>query len=713
MSRLFEARSIAIVGASADASRIGGRPLDYLLKSGFPGRIHPVNPSYDTVQGVPCHRSIEAIGEPVDVAIIAVSANRVIESVRSLGTIGAGYAMIFSAGFAETGPDGRVLQEELVAVAAEAGVRIIGPNSVGYTSAGSQIVGSFASTWLRDGSLPLAEGSVSFVTHSGAFGGLIYSMAEDEGLTFRHFLNVGNECDVTFSEGLEYMIADDRVAAVGGYMEGLKDGTRFLAAAARANDLGKPVVMIKVGRSERAQQAAASHTASLVGSDSTYGAAFAQTNVIRVEDVQEMLDILHLAQAGVLPARPRIAVVSISGGLGVWAADQAGLLGLPMAEFTPETRAKLDAILPTYGSSLNPVDATAQLLNDPSMLRGLLAAVQSDPGVDLVYLAMGLQEQAGERFAADVIEVTSGSATPMVISWVCGPEKLYELFSAAGLAVFKDFHRPLLALSRISRWAVRRAERGADAATLLMRKRSAAHAQYSPAEHVDALAEDVAKARLAKAGPRVPPSRRVTDPGDAAAVLAELGGGPVVLKAAAPDRVVHKTDLGLVKANLATPEELAAAITAMTLACTRHLGDSGYLFAEQQSDDGIDLIVSLLRDDVFGPYVVLGAGGVLVDLTAEVGQHLAPFDHADAVRLIHSVDRLPALLAGVRGAPAADVDALVEALVRISHIDLDDPEAPVNLLEINPLRVLPRGDGVVALDAVWTLPVSTPPGRTA
>jgi len=706
MDRLFNARSIAIVGASDDPQRIGGRPLDFLIKSGYRGRIHPVNPKYDSVQGIPCHRTIEEIGEPVDTAIVAVPADSVISAIRDLGKIGAGYAVIFSAGFAETGAAGEALQDELAKTAADAGIRIVGPNTLGYSSFESRIVGSFASTWIREGSLPLADGPVSFVTHSGAFGGLIYSMAEDVGLAFRHFFNVGNEADVTFAEALEYIIEDDKVSAVGGYLEGVKDGPHFLRVASRANELGKPLVLVKVGRSERSRLAVASHTGTLVGSDATYDAVFRQTNVIRVEDVRQMLDILQLVQSGVMPDDPRIAVVSISGGLGVWTADQCGLLGLRMAELSSHTRQFLDGILPAYGSSLNPIDATAQLVNDPAMLRSVLRTVLADPGVDLVYLAMGLQERAGERFAADVIEAARQSATPVIVSWVCGPRQLYELFDEARLPVFQDFYRPLLALQKLAAWRTRQRLLTADVTDILAVPATRAGNAHAAVERAPALPEDEAKHRLSRAGLTVPPSQPMGSREQAQAVLDALSGGPAVLKAAAPGAIVHKTDLGLVQAGLDSAAALAATFDTLSEAARRHLGETGYLFAEQQAPEGVDLIVSLLKDDVFGWYVVLGTGGVLVELNRQAVQHLAPLSEADAARLINSVPGLPALLAGVRGRRPSDTAALIEALVRVSNIGADSPGS-VQLLEINPLRVLPAGEGAVALDAVWTTPDGT------
>jgi acyl-CoA synthetase (NDP forming) len=701
LERLFAPRSVAVVGASADPSRIGGRPLEFLIRSGFSGDIFPVNPGRETVQGLRCYQQISDIGKPVDLAIIAVSADRVLDAIRDLGRINTGFAVIFSAGFAETGDAGRLLQAELVAVAAQVGVRLVGPNSLGVSSSGPQVVASFASTWLREGSLPLTDGSISFVTHSGAFGGLIYSMAEDMGVSFRHFLSVGNEVDVTFAEGLEHMVDDEHVTGIGGYMEGIKDGAHFVEVATRAGEKGKPIVLVKVGRSDRAKQAAASHTAALVGDDQLYESVFEQTNVIRVEDVQQMLDVLYLTQCGVLVGDPGLAMVSISGGLGVWAADQCGLLGLRVAELTDETRARLDALLPDFGSSLNPVDATAQLVNDPAMLKGVLEAVLDDRSVDVLYLSMGLQESVGERLAADVIEVARRHDKPIVISWVCGPQKLYTMFQEAQLPVFEDFHRPLIALSRISEWSKRRVSLRSTATTLPA-PAEVGHVDTS-VEEVVALAEDRAKLLLSEMGLTVPSSMRMELASDASTVMEALSGGPVVLKAAIHGTILHKTDLGLVRTDIRTVDELAQAFDEVSQVCQQHLGGAGYIFVEEQSPDGLDVIVSLVDDDVFGSYVVLGMGGILVELTAVAKQHLAPLTEPEAVRLIRSVPHLEALLQGVRGRGPSDVDALIKALVSISQL-VAETETPLDLLEINPLRVLPAGQGAVVLDAVWTTP---------
>ena len=696
LDRLFDPRSIAVVGASTNPSRIGGRPIAYCLAAGYRGQIHPVNPSHDTIQGLTCYRDVDDLPDEIDVAIVAVAADQVVPVVAALGRKNTAFAVVYSSDFAETGEVGRDRQRELVEVGQRFGIRILGPNTNGWTSAPHQVVGSFSSSWLRPGSLPLVGGSVSFVSQSGALGAFICSMAGDMGLGFRQFAAVGNESDVSFSELLSYMVEDPEVKAVGGYLEGLRDGDDFVEVAKRANELGKPLVLMKVGRSDRGRLAAASHTAALVGSDSVYDSVFAECNVIRVEDVRQLLDVLYLVDRSVRNVGPRLAMISISGGLGVWASDQVGPLGLEMTTLAPETRAKLDAVLPAYGSSLNPVDATAQIVNDTDMLQSMLGAVLDDPNVDVCWLAMGLQEENGPVYADEVVRIAGESSTPLVVSWVCGPRRLYETFARSPLPVFDDFHRPLAAVARLARWHGNRT--GAAG-------RLAVATEPSLPRHGDdvlALAEDEAKQRLARVGVgRVPAARRVSSAEDAQRAVDELVT-PLVLKAARPDAILHKTDLGLVTTGLRTQAQLAAAIAAMA-PLAAELGKSGYLFVEEQAAEGVELMVSLVPDEVFGWQLVVGLGGELVELLRESTMMRAPTSTERARAQLLRSERIVTLLAGARGRPPADIDALVELLVTISLIPGGPEGAGLRQLELNPVRVHPAGDGVSVLDAVWRL----------
>lgn len=701
---LFNARSVAVIGASSNPSRIGGRPIDFMKTAGYKGNLYPVNPTYEEVQGLRCYPSIEAVPEPVDVVIIAVAAKQVIETIEACGRNGVKFAMMFTAGFAEVGGDGVALQAELLETARRNGVRIIGPNSVGYSSSTSQIVGSFGSTWLRPGALPLADGSISFVTHSGAFGAFIYAMAQDSDVAFRHFINVGNEVDLSFTESLEYIIEDPKVKAVGGYIEGIKDGAHFAKVAHRANELGKPLVMVKVGRSERSQQAAASHTAALTGSDDVYQAIFDECNVIRVEDVQQMLDILYLCQHDLILDDPGMAVISISGGVGVWAADQSGVLDVRMADFTKKTRTTLDGLLPAFGSSLNPVDATAQLVNDPSMLKGALKAMMEDRNVGLTVLQMGLQETIGEQFAKDVIEVYNETKRPLIVGWVAGPEVLYQTFAGSGIPIYRDFYRPLLAIQKVVHYAGRRRRLAEDDAAIVKRvipAGAAIRSHGSGVETAPALSEHDAKLRLGKAGLPVPEVRVVASAAAAAKAAKEIGF-PVVMKAGAEGKILHKTDLGLLRPNLRTAAEVRAAYEAIDKAARKHIRKGYEIFVETQAEPGIELIVTLLRDEVFGPYVVVGLGGELVELMKEAGLHRAPMTKAQVALLLEDNPKILELLRGVRGRPAADIKALIDLVVKISQLPAKKGGDGIEQIELNPVRVHAKGQGVSVLDVVWT-----------
>ena len=788
LHRLFAAESIAVIGASADPARIGGRPIEFLRQAGFAGRIHPVNPRHEVIQGLAAYPTISAVPDVVDVAIIAVDAAQAVDVVEECGRCGVGFAVMFTAGFAEVGGDGVVLQQQLREVAERVGIRVVGPNSIGFASSPSRIVGSFGSAWVRPGSLPLAEGSVSFVTHSGAFGVFIYAMAQDSGVAFRHFANLGNEVDVSFTEALDYMVADPGVKAVGGYIEGIDDGDHFAEVAHRANHLGKPLVMLKVGRSARSRRAAASHTASLTGEDAVYQAVFDECNVIRVEGVQHLLDILALCQhgfahpadgsagarargvdavgapagvtddgvgapaevadggvgapaevgGGVEPAgvslsmagggtgrgvatghEAGIGMLSISGGAGVWAVDQIERLGLRVADFDATTIDRLDELLPAFGSSNNPVDATAQLVNQPEMLAGVLETIMADTDVGLTLVLMGLQESSGGRLARDVVDVARTAGAPIVVGWVGGPAVVYEVFADAGIPVFPDFTRALEAIAAVNGYVRRRrrlaeasgavdgpwrtpAPPGGDAPMASTAGGSVAStAGASGVVHADALAEHDAKRRLARHGLPVPTLQVVRSAEEAVAAAVELGD-PVVVKAAAHGRILHKTDLGVLRAGVTGDAAVRTAYDEVAAQARARIGADASVFVESQAPDGVEMIVTLLRDDVFGPYLVVGLGGELVEIIGEAGLHRAPATAAQVARLLDDHPRIRHLLGGVRGRPPADVSAFIDLVVGLGGLAAAPGGSEIDQIECNPVRVHTEGSGATILDVVWT-----------
>lgn len=673
LGALFAPRCVAVIGASEDPRRIGGRVIRYLLQYGFAGRIVPVNPKYATVQGLPCVPSVSAVGEPIDLAILAVPAGAVLAALEACGRHGCAAAIVYAAGFAEVGED--ALQQEATAVAAAHGIALLGPNSLGVISAPARLSATFASVLDRKAGL-LEGGNAAFLSQSGAFGAYIYALAQDQGIGIRHFVSLGNEAGLTFADLLAHLATDPGTQVICGYVEGIKDGARFLEAANAATAAGKQVALLRVGRSERAQRAIASHTAALAGSDAAYDAAFERTGVTRLGHVQDVLDFMRLSEHRVTGSRPhRVAILTLSGGAGIWAADELARLGLAVADLEPATEARLRDILPTFAAAANPVDCTGQILESPETFGRCIDVLADDPGVDSVLLLMGLQEHNGAGLAVDIVAAASRTPKAVVVAWMAAPDAALEVLRGSELPLFEDFERAV-------RWlaAASSAAHGTDG-----ERPAVAAAEAVPLP----LAEHEAKRLLSGWGIASPPSRLVTDRAAAVAAARELGH-PVVLKGQSPD-VAHKTELGLVRVGLADAEAVGEAFDDLMQRL-----DTGVL-VEQMAPEGVDVIVGT-SGSAFGPVLMFGLGGVHAELLGDVVFRLAPVTLDEAYAMIDGIRAAPALN-GYRGAAALDRVALAEAIVAVGAFAAAHAGA-VDTVEVNPLRVLEAGHGVVALDAL-------------
>ena len=461
LSAVFRPRAIAVVGASDDPVKIGGRPLAFLLRHGYAGRVFPVNPARATVQGLPAFPSIGAIPEPVDLAIVVVPAERVLESLEEAAAKGVRAAIVFSSGFAEVGPAGRVAQARLRELAERTGLRIIGPNCQGFAHLPSRLVATFASPFLEPG---LATGPIAMVSQSGAMAGMIYEMARAAGLGLNYWVSTGNEADVQAAEILAEVVEDEETRVACCYLEDIKDAGRFRRALARAHRRGVPVFVLKSGRSAVGRRAASSHTGALAGEDAVYDAVFADWGAIRCADPAELLALpqafLRYREVG-----RRVAILSNSGGLGVLSVDLCVDLGLVPAEFTPETTAVLRAALPDFAAAANPVDLTAQMLTDPGMLARVLPALEADPGVDAIVFQIALLGAATDlaRLVGDVARVAA--ATTKVVAVSCPQRPVVEAFRAGSVLAFDDASVALRSLACLAQATARRA-RWLDRATL-------------------------------------------------------------------------------------------------------------------------------------------------------------------------------------------------------------------------------------------------------
>ncbi|MDP6352959.1 MAG: acetate--CoA ligase family protein [Alphaproteobacteria bacterium] len=693
LTPLLKPRAVAILGATADARRVGGRPLSFLRRFGFPGAIYPVNPKYSEIDGARCYRSVADLPEAPDMAVIAIPAKGVIQAVRDCQAAGIPAMTIYTSGFGETGPEGRAVEAELKAVAAEGGSLICGPNCQGVANLHDRMVANFSSTLGRD---DIATGPVAFVSQSGLFTGIVAGECHRRGLGLGYLISSGNEAVVDFADLLAYTAADPRTRVVAGYLEGVRDGPRLRAAARVAREHGKPIVVLKVGRSAESAAAAASHTGSLAGSYEVYRAAFRQWGVIEVEDVTELFDLIELFALDTPPsAGDRIGIVTNSGGIGVFCADQVVSQGMTMATFDEGTVARIAERIPAFGSPRNPVDFTLQALDDPKSVGWHLRQVVTDPGVDAVLMFFGVQMLNVEALVGEIVAANTLNDKPIVVGWMLGDPDGPRRLRDAGIACYDDPSRALKAIRALVRHGARPPDIHASPA-----RPSPASKMVAEARGETSLGEDAAKQVLAAAGITVTRSILATDAEAAVAAAGEIGL-PVVLKVESSD-ILHKTEAGAVALDLRDAASVAAAFADVTASARAYLPEARIegVGVHEMVTGAVELIAGIKRDPTFGPVILLGAGGIMVEVMGDVALRVAPIDRAEARAMIGELAGL-ALLTGARGRPRADIDAVVEVLVSLSDLALATPSLAE--LDINPLMVLADGAGVRAADALITI----------
>ncbi len=691
---LLDAQTVAVVGASPDDNKIGGKPMRFLRELGFAGRVYPVNPRYDEIGGHRCFPDLEAIPGPIDVAIVAVPYQHAQPVVEQCVRKGVRQVVMFSSGYAETGADGAERQRKLMAVLDASATRLLGPNSLGIANLATGFIANFGQGF----ELPpevLRPGRAGFVSQSGAFGTFIFTLSAEQGLGFKYFAVTGNEGDITVSELIDAMLDDDEIDLVAGYVEGVRDGRRFLDVCEKARAAGKPLLLIKTGRTPGGSAAAMSHTAAIAGADEVYEAVFRQTGALRVDDEEEMLDVVTLMRSHRPMRGRRVGVLTMSGGAGVLIADALDRNGLELAGLEAATESELGRIVPEFGSTRNPVDLTAKFLTEPGMLKAALVALLGDPGVDAVVFFLGLGRRYGERIAETLRAVALAADKPVLVAWIAGPAPVVAQLRAEGVPVLPSATRAIRALAALARFGEARARS----------PRSFAFATSPAAPIVSRdpegrCSEAQTKALLAGYGIACLPEA-LAGSEDEAVARARVIGFPVALKVCAAD-LMHKTEAGAVALNLRDEAALRDAYRHVLDNVRRHaatLALEGVLVAPM-APEGVEVIVGARRDPVFGPVVMVGSGGIYTEVLRDAAIGVLPLVPGEAQALIRSL-RIHPLLAGARGRPEADVDALAACVEAVARLMQEHPE--VAELEINPLRVFERGRGAAPLDALMVV----------
>ncbi len=691
IDRMLNPRSIAVVGATP-RMQYGGRFLAAAMASMERGvNVYPVNPRYEEVQGLQAYPSVSALPEAPDVVGVVVPYHAVLDTLRESHEKGAKSAIVISAGFAERGVDDRRdLQGELGRFAQESGMRVSGPNCLGLANLKDDIWASASSR----GAAGLS-GPVGLVCQSGASAfGPFLNRAVDEGIGFTYIVSTGNEADLDFCDFARYLLDDDDTKVIAGFVEGFKDGRKFVEVARMAAERGKPIVLIKIGRSELGTRAAGSHTAALTGVDARYDAVFDQYGVIRVQDYDDLLQVSNLMARCQRPPNRGVAVVSHSGGISSLTADMFGQAGLDLPPLSDRARDGINDILKGFGWAANPSDVTGFANSDD--FPAIMSYMADDENVGtLVVASAGADPQATQ-----VIAQRDGSDKPVAFLWTGtrGAQSGLPMLRQAGIPVFyvpDKLAAGVRYLNDYHDWREKRLERGFSNAGDLSAEQQAASGSLSGGE---ALTEFDSKALVSAFGVQTTRDEVATD-ADAAVAAAERIGYPVAVKVNSAD-ILHKTEADAIWLGLTDGDAVRAAFDQVTRNARAYDANARIdgVVVQEMVTGGVETIVGVSYDEQLGPFLLFGSGGVMVEVYNDVALRRCPITRDDALEMIDEV-RGARLLKGFRGSPAADVDALADTLVRVSEMAAR-LEGSLGELDINPLMVLPAGQGVKAADAL-------------
>jgi acetyltransferase len=695
--RLLNPRGIAVVGASTEAARPGAQAVNALRDNGYDGPVYPVNPKYAEISGYRCYPALNAIDGACDVAVISLPASHVAGVVAQCGARGIPFAVVQGGGFREAGEEGARLEAAMLATAREGGVRLVGPNCLGYVNVHTRAYAAFGSLTRPP---RLRPGPVWVVLQSASFGMSIIAQCDAAGAGFRYVVTSGNEADITAPELIDAYVDDPGTRVILAYLEGVRDGRAFMAAAQRALAAGKPLIVLKAGNTEQGRKAAESHTANLTGDYDAYRAAFRHCGATEVHDVQEAVDMTICFSAGRLPRGRRVVVMGGSGGAAAMFSDQADAVGLTLPGLAPHTLAELKASLPPLASMKNPIDYTAGYPRQAPGLdfeRAFRAAIE-DPNADQLALMFAAAGTAQLKHGGVVLANVAAASDKPIIAF----SGMTEALAPEGLASLRAAGIPVLASPK----------RVASAMAAMAAHRDAAErAKLKPAAHAAVevaalpagaatLSEADSKRILAAAGIPVTADTLLPLEPDARACAALPY--PVVLKIVSPD-IAHKTDAGGVLLNIRNAEELAAAASGMVARVRRAAPQARLsgLLASQMVTGGVETLVGVVNDAAFGPVIAFGLGGIYTEVLRDVAYRVAPFGRDEAREMIGEL-RARALFEGVRGGPALDVEALADVLSRVSALAWQARDR-VAEMDINPLLVLPKGLGVIAADALVVL----------
>jgi acetyl coenzyme A synthetase (ADP forming)-like protein len=685
----FKPKSVAVVGASRDPEKLGYAVLDNLVNGGYPGRIYPINPKADEILGQKASPSVLDVEDEIDLAVIVIPYKLVPDALRECGQKKIPAVVVISAGFREAGMEGVERERELIDIAKEYGIRLIGPNCLGVIDTFTPLNASFAA-----GTPP--QGPMAFMSQSGALGTAILDWSLGGHLGFSKFVSLGNKADVSEIDLLQAWANDQDTRVILAYSEGLPDGQEFIRVARQVTK-NKPVVAVKSGVTQAGSRAVSSHTGSLAGSEQAYQAAFRQAGVLRAGSIEELFDLAQVFASQPLPKGDHVAIITNAGGPGILATDALERSGMELARLANETIRRLEERLPDAASAANPVDVLGDALAD--RYEFALDVVSGDPSVDGVLVILTPQAMTQIDETAEVIGKVAARVEMPVVACFMGESSIaggLEILQKHGVPNYPFPERAVTALRAMVDYLQVCAEPlpefekfdvDADAVREVFEK--------ARAEGRVSVGDAEARAILEAYRLRIPRSEIAATAEEAVRLATEIGY-PAVLKIASPD-ILHKTDVGGVKVGLNNATDVRDAFDLIVYRAQRYVPGARIwgCLVQEMTPPGLEVLVGMNRDPQFGPLVTFGLGGIYVETLKDVTFRVAPFSRREAEQMLAEI-RARALLDGVRGAPPVDKAAIVDTLLRIGQLVTDFPE--IVELDINPLMVFEQGQGATALD---------------
>ena len=692
LDRLFSPRSIAVIGASKTVGKVGYLTLSNLVQSGFQGPIVPVNSAGGELLGLTVYKQLADYPDAIDLVVIAVPAEMVPAAASEAVAKKAGAVVVVASGFKEAGPEGRALEDELIAICRRGGVRLLGPNCLGVINTAIRMNASFSRR------IPQA-GSMAIFSQSGALCTAMMDIADERELGVSKAISIGNKADITEVDVLEALAEDEDTKVIVGYLEDISDGDRFVKAAEAASNR-KPVVILKAGTTTAGSRAAANHTGVLVGKDTAYGAAFKRAGICRADTFDALFDSATALALQPTPKGDRVLIITNSGGSGTISADAVEKAGLNVATLGEELALQLRRALPSAAFIDNPIDISAAA--EPRHYAAALDIVAAEGSFDAVLIVLAPQYMTEPAATVRAIVAHLDENMPVLAAFLGGGDIMpsRQELAAAGLPFYDSPERAVTALKAMYEYGVWQRRPARQVVRFPVNRRRVERIIYRR-QRTDRLRLGEVKSKdiLKAYGFQILEGRLTTSP-EEAMEIARFIGFPVALKVISPS-IIHKSDLGGVRLNLNSAQEVADAFDLMMLRINKLAPNAiiGGIYVEKMAEKGLEVIIGMTRDPQFGPMLMFGLGGIFVEVMKDVTFHLAPITENEAAQMLQST-RSYELLQGKRGLKEVDMHAIAVALQRISQLTTDFPQ--ILDLEINPLIVGEMGNEPVVVDARMT-----------